>query len=146
MNRRREVAVTLHADSPARPLTSASAIAMSDGNVHYKLMRLLEANPQMSQRDAARELGVSLGKINYCLRALVKKGWVKAASFKNSNNKAAYMYLLTPRGVEEKASLTVQFLQAKMDEYEALRLEIQQMQREADAARGATARRLQKEH
>jgi EPS-associated MarR family transcriptional regulator len=118
---------------------------MQDGDVHYKLMRLLEANPQMSQRDAARELGVSLGKINYCLRALVKKGWIKAASFKNSNNKAAYMYLLTPRGLEEKASLTVRFLQAKIKEYEALRAEIRQMQREAAADGDAAARRLRKE-
>lgn len=118
---------------------------MPDGDVHYKLMRLLEANPQMSQRDAARQLGVSLGKINYCLRELVKKGWVKAASFKNSNNKAAYMYLLTPRGLEEKASLTVQFLQAKMEEYEALRLEIRQMQLEADAEGSVAAHRQRKE-
>jgi EPS-associated MarR family transcriptional regulator len=107
---------------------------MSDGDVHYKLMRLLEANPQMSQRDAARELGVSLGKVNYCLRALVKKGWIKATNFTNSRNKAAYMYLLTPRGIEEKADLTVRFLQIKVQEYEALREEISQMRREAEAA------------
>jgi MarR family transcriptional regulator, temperature-dependent positive regulator of motility len=101
---------------------------MSD--VHYKLMRILEANPEMSQRDIARELGISLGKVNYCLRALVQKGWIKASNFTNSQNKAAYMYLLTPRGIEEKASLTVRFLQAKTAEYEALRKEIRRIRRE----------------
>jgi MarR family transcriptional regulator, temperature-dependent positive regulator of motility len=106
---------------------------MSSGDVHYKLMRLLEANPEMSQRDLARELGISLGKANYCVQALIRKGWIKATNFTNSQNKAAYMYLLTPRGLEEKASLTVEFLQAKMREYEALRAEIKQMRREAKA-------------
>jgi EPS-associated MarR family transcriptional regulator len=102
---------------------------MSD--VHFKLMRLLEANPEMSQRDLARELGISLGKVNYCLQALIGKGWIKVARFTNSHNKAAYMYLLTPRGIQRKASLTVRFLQRKMQEYELLRAEIRQMRREA---------------
>jgi EPS-associated MarR family transcriptional regulator len=97
---------------------------------HYRLMRLLEANPEMSQRDLARELGVSLGKVNYCLQALIRKGWIKARNFTNSQNKAAYMYLLTPRGIEEKTSLTLRFLQAKVQEYEALREEIRQIRRE----------------
>lgn len=101
--------------------------------VHYKLMRALESKPEMSQRELARELGVSLGKVNYCLRALVQKGWIKASNFTNSQNKAAYMYLLTPRGIEEKASLTVRFLQAKTQEYEALRKEIRQIRREVKA-------------
>jgi EPS-associated MarR family transcriptional regulator len=103
--------------------------------MRYKLMRLLEANPQMSQRDAARELGVSLGKVNYCIRALVRKGWIKATNFKNSQNKAAYMYLLTPRGIEEKATFAVQFLQMKVREYETLRAEIEQIRREAESRR-----------
>ena len=101
-------------------------------DVHYKLMRLLESNTEMRQTDVAQELGVSLGKVNYCLRALVKKGWIKVSHFTNSQHKAAYMYLLTPRGVEEKAILTMHFLQEKMREYEALRMEIKQMQREAE--------------
>jgi EPS-associated MarR family transcriptional regulator len=101
---------------------------------HYKLMRMLEANPGISQRDAARELRISLGKANYCVRALVHKGWIKAAHFKNSRNKAAYMYLLTPRGLEEKAKLTAQFLQLKLREYETLRAEIEQMRAEAARA------------
>ena len=100
--------------------------------MHYKLMRLLEANPEMSQRKAARELGISLGKVNYCLKALVQKGWLKAASFKNNQRKAAYIYVLTPRGIKQKASLTVQFLLIKTREYEALREEIQRMRREVE--------------
>ena len=98
--------------------------------MHYKLMRLLEEKPGMSQRDAARELGVSLGKINYCLRALMGRGWVKAANFKNSQNKAAYLYVLTPTGIAGKASLAVEYLKDKVCEYEALHIEIEQMRRE----------------
>jgi EPS-associated MarR family transcriptional regulator len=101
------------------------------GETHYKLMRMIEANPQISQRDVARELGISLGKVNYSLRALMQSGWVKATNFKNSKNKAAYMYLLTPRGIEEKASLSMRFLIIKMQEYERLRAEIEEMRREA---------------
>jgi EPS-associated MarR family transcriptional regulator len=104
---------------------------ISDG-IRYKLMRLLEADPEMSQRDIARELGISLGKVNYCLRALVERGWIKATNFTNSRNKAAYMYLVTPRGVEAKARITMRFLQAKMREYEALKIEIEQIRREAE--------------
>jgi EPS-associated MarR family transcriptional regulator len=103
---------------------------MLSDEMRYKLMRLLEANPKLSQRDLAREFGISLGKVNYCLQALVQKGWIKASHFKNSQNKVAYRYLLTPRGIEEKASLTVQFLQIKMREYETLRTEIEQLRRE----------------
>ncbi len=104
---------------------------MSD-ETHYKLMRLLESRPELSQRDVARELGISLGKTNYCLQALIRKGWVKAGNFKNSHNKAAYIYLLTPRGLEQKARLAVQFLSIKMREYELLRVEIEQIRREAE--------------
>ena len=105
---------------------------MIPDEMRYKLMRLLEASPEMSQRDVARELGISLGKVNYCLRALIQKGWIKAANFKNSQNRTAYMYLLTPHGIDEKAHLTVRFLQLKMREYETLREEIEQLRREAE--------------
>jgi len=98
--------------------------------MHYRVMRLLQANPKMTQRDAARELGISLGKVNYCLQALVRKGWIKASRFKNSRNKAAYAYLLTARGVRERASLTVKFLVIKTREYERLRAEIDQIRRD----------------
>jgi EPS-associated MarR family transcriptional regulator len=107
--------------------------------MHYKLMRLLEANPEMSQREAARELGISLGKVNYCLRALISNGWIKAARFTNSQNKAAYMYLLTPGGLEQKANMTLRFLKLKMAEYEMLRAEIRQMRREARGIRATAA-------
>jgi EPS-associated MarR family transcriptional regulator len=99
--------------------------------VRYKLLKLLEPNPQLSQREVAQALGISVGKVNYCLRALMEKGWIKAANFKNSKNKSGYMYLLTPRGLEEKARVTAEFLQLKVREYEALRDEIEQIRIEA---------------
>jgi EPS-associated MarR family transcriptional regulator len=99
--------------------------------IRYRLMRLLEANPEMSQRDVARELGVSVGKVNYCVRALVRRGWVKINNFRNSRNKLAYKYLVTPRGLEAKTIITMRFLRAKMDEYENLKVEIEQIRREA---------------
>jgi EPS-associated MarR family transcriptional regulator len=108
---------------------------MLTDELRFKLLRLLEPNPELSQREVARELGVSLGKVNYCLQALIRKGWIKAVNFKNSRNKAAYMYMLTPRGVEEKTRLTVRFLGVKLAEYEKLRVEIDQMRREAERAR-----------
>jgi EPS-associated MarR family transcriptional regulator len=105
---------------------------MISDEMRHKIMGLLEANPEMSQRDLSRELGVSLGKANYCMRALIRQGSVKAANFKNSRNRQAYMYVLTPRGIEQKARLAVKFLQIKMREYESLRLEIEQLRREAE--------------
>ncbi|MEP4147169.1 MAG: MarR family EPS-associated transcriptional regulator [Halioglobus sp.] len=103
---------------------------------HYKILRLLEANPGASQRDIARDLGVSLGKVNYCLKALVEKGHVKAQNFKNSQNKAAYLYLLTPRGVKAKATITANYLQRKIADYEAIKAEIEELQ--AEVASDAT--------
>lgn len=103
---------------------------MLSDEYRYKILRLLEADPEMSQRDLARALGVSLGKANYCLQALVEKGLVKVNNFKNSKNKQAYMYLLTPRGASEKARVAVRFLKRKMAEYEALQREIEELRRE----------------
>jgi EPS-associated MarR family transcriptional regulator len=97
----------------------------------YKLLQLLEANPQISQRELATALGISLGKVNYCLNALMEKGLVKARNFKNNKNKRAYMYYLTPRGFQEKAAVTVRFFRRKLAEYEALRTEIETLRREA---------------
>ena len=99
-------------------------------DTHPRLLRLIEARPDLSQRDLARELGTSLGKVNYCLNALIDKGLVKVRNFRNSNNKLAYAYLLAPRGIESKATITVQFLKRKMAEYESLKTEIEQLQRE----------------
>ena len=98
--------------------------------ISYKLLKLLEARPDISQRELARELGVSLGKTNYCVKALVDKGWVKVDNFRNSQNKLAYAYILTPKGVSEKAKVTLNFLQRKRSEFEAIKKEIEQLQRE----------------
>jgi EPS-associated MarR family transcriptional regulator len=98
--------------------------------VRYKLLKLLGSNPRVSQREVAQELGISLGKVNYCLKSLMNKGWIKATNFKNSRSKIAYMYLLTPRGIKAKAGVTVRFLQRKMGEYDALRVEIEQIRAE----------------
>ena len=98
--------------------------------VRYYLFNLISKNPKISQRDISRSLGISLGKANYCLQSLIKKGWVKASNFKNSNNKVAYMYCLTPRGIEEKAGVTARFLQSKLREYEELQACIEQIRQE----------------
>jgi len=99
-------------------------------DTHFRLLRLLEARSDLSQRDLARELGASLGKVNYCLNALIDKGLVKVRNFRNSRNKLGYAYLLTPRGIDSKATIAVHFLQRKMAEYETLKVEIEQLQRE----------------
>jgi len=99
-------------------------------DVRYRLLKLLESNPELTQRDVARELGVSVGKVNYCLQALVAKGWVKVDNFSKSGNKSKYIYLLTPRGIEEKARVSVRFLKRKIAEYEALQAEIEQIRNE----------------
>ncbi len=98
--------------------------------ISYKLFKLIEADPDISQRELAKEIGVSLGKANYCLKALMDKGWLKASHFKNSNNKIAYAYSLTPKGVGEKAKLTTRFLQRKVSEYEMLKGEIEKLRHE----------------
>ena len=105
---------------------------------HYKLLKLLEQNPHASQREIAAELGVSLGKVNYCLKALIDKGHIKAKNFKNSRNKAAYLYLLTPKGVKAKAQITTAYLQRKIEEYEDLRDEIEQLQAETTPGEAGT--------
>ena len=114
-----------------RAVHRLNALPMLDETTHYGLLKTLEDNPGLSQRDLAKRLGVSLGKINYCLNALVAKGSVKINNFRNSDNKLAYAYLLTPSGVEQKARMTVEFLQVKVQEYERLRAEIAELKREA---------------
>ena len=105
---------------------------MFDDNTSYSLLKTLEGNPSLSQRDLAKRLGISLGKVNFCLNALVAKGCLKVNNFRNSDNKLAYAYLLTPRGVEEKARITVYFLKYKMQEYERLSREITELMQEAE--------------
>jgi len=105
--------------------------AMLTDETRYRILKLLEADPHASQRRISDELGISLGRVNYCLNALIKKGLVKANNFRNSENKRAYLYLLTPRGIEERARVTARFLRVKLDEYEILKRELEELQREA---------------
>ena len=98
---------------------------------HLKILKHIEANPRVSQRQLAQKLGVSVGKINYCVQALITKGWVKAGNFKRNPNKVSYLYLLTPAGIEEKAKLTASFLKQKIVEHEIITQEIEQLQRDA---------------
>lgn len=96
----------------------------------YKILKLVESNPSISQRELAQQLGISLGKVNFCLKALIEKGLLKATNFRNNKNKLAYMYLLTPSGIEEKASITMRFLKLKLKEYEDLQVEIEKLRKE----------------
>ena len=106
-----------------------------------KVMRLLEENPRLSQREVSQSLGVSLGKTNFCIKALIDKGLVKVSSFRKSQNKLAYAYLLTPSGIAEKSEITVRFLQRKMAEYESLQAEIAVLQLEMnDEQAGGTCK------
>lgn len=99
---------------------------------HLKVLRFLESNPRISQRDLSIAMGVSLGKTNYCIKALLDKGLIKVQNFRNNQNKLGYAYLLTPAGIEEKACITARFLKYKMQEYERLRDEILELQRETE--------------
>ena len=100
---------------------------------HLKVLRHLEDNPEVTQRELAAALGISLGKANYCMKALISKGMVKAKNFRNSANKRAYLYILTPKGIEAKTHISVGFLRRKVEEYEALRIEIEQLKTELDS-------------
>ena len=97
-------------------------------DTHFRVLSLLEQNPDMSQRDLAKALGVSLGGLNYSLKALMERGMVKAQNFSKSERKLAYAYVLTPQGLAEKTKLTARFLKRKMEEYDALKAEIDSLQ------------------
>jgi len=105
--------------------------------IHYRILRLLEAQPHISQRQLAKQLGVSLGKTNYCVQALLQKGWIKAENFKNSGNKIGYAYLLTPEGIERKTKIAVRFLKRKTAEFEAIKRDIEQLRE--DVARSQSS-------
>lgn len=105
-----------------------SAIFMDEH--HLKLLKELSVDNTLSQRDLSKKLGLSLGKVNYVLNALLDKGLVKAKRFKNSRSKLAYMYILTPKGITKKMDLTYHFLKQKIDEYDTLRTEIEELKRE----------------
>ena len=102
-------------------------------DVRFRMMRALEADPKLSQRDLARSLGISLGVVNYCLKGLIEKGQVKVGNFRASGNKLRYTYVLTPRGVLAKAKLTKAFLKRRMAEHDALIAEIEALKREIDS-------------
>ncbi len=104
---------------------------MLSDEYRYKILKRLEANPEISQRELAGELGISLGRVNFCVQALIEKGLIKARNFRNNKNKKGYAYLLTPRGIEEKARITVEFLKIKLAEHEALTREIKSLREEA---------------
>jgi EPS-associated MarR family transcriptional regulator len=104
---------------------------MAANETHLRVLRLLQANPNLSQRELADQLGVSLGKVNYCMKELAVKGLVKMQNFSNSRNKVGYAYLLTPSGVAAKARLTAEYLRIKVGEYEALKREIAQLRLES---------------
>ena len=96
----------------------------------FKILRLLHESPELTQRELGERVGVSLGAVNYCLRALIERGLVKASNFSRNPNKLGYAYVLTPAGIAEKTLLTGRFLKRKVEEYEALRLEIEVLSRE----------------
>jgi EPS-associated MarR family transcriptional regulator len=105
--------------------------------IRYRLLRHLADHPDASQRSLASVLGVSLGKVNYCLRALVDKGLIKARNFRNSRNKSAYAYVLTPKGMEEKISVTYAFLRRKLAERDSLVAEIERLSAEVNTLRSS---------
>ena len=109
----------------------------SRDELRLRILRLLEQQPDISQREIARELGVSLGGVNYALKALIERGFVKAGNFGRSENKAAYLYLLTPEGIAQKSALAATFLTRKLEEYEALKQEIKSLKRELSEGQGA---------
>ena len=109
-------------------MTSRQAKLQED--TYFRVMRILKENPDLTQRELAEKLGVSLGGLNYCLKALMEKGLVKMRNFANSKNKFGYVYVLTTSGMAEKAAITHRFLQRKMEEYEALKVEIKALELE----------------
>ena len=98
---------------------------MSNKQSQYQILKSLEQDPNYTQRQLSKDLDLSLGKVNYCLKSIIEKGFIKIDNFKNSKNKSQYSYLLTPKGVEEKAKLTVEFIKTKTQEYEQLKIEIE---------------------
>lgn len=113
-------------------LLMTDRIRAQQEDVRFRILRLLQDNPHLTQRELAETLGVSLGKANFCIKALLDKGFIKLHNFQASRNKLAYSYLLTPAGVAEKAALTARFLGRKMLEYEQLKAEIESLKQECD--------------
>ena len=108
---------------------------MNKKDIRLDLLRRLELNPEYTQRDLSKEMDVSLGKVNYCLKKLTEKGLIKLTNFKQNPNKVGYAYILTPKGIEEKTRLTFSFLKRKIKEYEILKEEINELQLESEEMR-----------
>ena len=105
---------------------------MNKEDIHLDLLRKLESNPKYTQRELSQEMEVSLGKINYCMKKLIEKGWIKLSNFSHNPNKVGYIYLLTPKGIEQKTRLTFAFLAIKLEEYEILKNEISKLKQDAE--------------
>ena len=105
---------------------------MNQKDIRLDLLRKLESSPEYTQRELSKEMGVSLGKVNYCIKKLTEKGLVKITNFKQNPNKMGYVYLLTPKGIEEKARLTLSFLKIKVIEFEILKKEINELKLESE--------------
>ena len=103
---------------------------MNKLDTEYKILKIFEDNPNVTQRQIARDLNVSLGKTNYIIRALIDRGWIKLSNFKRSDNKLGYIYLLTPKGIAEKSILSQKFLRRKSEEYNRLKKEIEMLKKE----------------
>lgn len=114
------------------PMKFASPGPVMQESIKYKILKNIADNPKVTQRQLARELDVSLGKANYCLRALIDRGWVKVENFRQSGNKLGYIYKLTPAGLDEKGRVAVRFLKMKMQEYEEVKAEIEALQAELE--------------
>ena len=120
-----------------RPPSGRPTLNQTNQETHLRVLRQIEANPSITQRELAQLLGVSLGKVNYCLKALIDRGWIKVNNFKNSHNKASYAYLLTPSGIEEKAKITVRFLKQRIQDYEQIKREIAELESEVNGQSAA---------
>lgn len=116
----------------SQPFVSEPGLAAQE-ELHFQILRLLEGNPKLIQRELAQALNLSVGKAHYCVRALLDKGWVKMQKFHDSTRKRAYLYLLTPAGMAQKTAMTLRFLERKMAEYDRLREEIESLQREIES-------------
>jgi EPS-associated MarR family transcriptional regulator len=114
--------------APARNFAAQNCL-MTD-ELQHKLFKVIAAHPHINQRELSKNLGISLGKANYCLKALIEKGYVKAQNFKNNKNKLSYAYLLTPSGIEQKATVTIRYLKRKMEEYDRLKQAVEELKRE----------------
>lgn len=116
--------------------SGAPEASMLSEEIHYRLLKALDQDPHLSQRELAGALGISLGRVNYCLKALVQKGLIKVENFRSANRKSSYVYLLTPRGLRSKAEITLAFLRRKQDEYDQLQQEIERLRSEVRREKG----------